>query len=223
MPERLHPDLWIAIAVLVLAALLGLALFLGGWKRFFRGKFAGGLGRVLAGLLLLAGVALVGAVAVNLHSYFRLTYEQPVATLAFRALGPQQFRARLTDAAGRSLSVNLRGDEWELSARVLKWKGPAALLGLNALYRLDRLEGRYRNIEQERYDYHTVVDLSTGAGLDLWAFARRHTWLPWVDAEYGSATYLPMADGAEYRVSLTPTGLVARPANPAAQQAAARW
>ena len=41
-------------------------------------------------------------------------------------------------------------------------------------------------------------------------------WLPFVDAVYGSATYMPMADGARYQVSITQSGLIARPLNPAA-------
>lgn len=216
-------SLWIAGLAVLLVALIGLALFFGGWKRFFRGKFANGFSRVIIGALLLAAVVLAVAVAMNLRSYHRLVYERPVASLTFTQLAPQQYRASLTDAHGRVTTTVLRGDEWELSARVLKWTGPGNLLGFNALYHLDRLEGRYRNLEQEQHDYHTAVDLAGGSGLDLWSFARRHAWLPWVDASYGSATYLPMANGAGYRVSLSQTGLLARPENAAAQQAVARW
>jgi len=216
-------SLWLAALVVVLVALIGLALFFSGWKRFFRGKFGNGFGRVIAGAILLAAVTLIVAIAINLRTYHRLTYERPVGTLVFTQLGPQQFRSTLTQANGQVATVELRGDEWELSARVLKWTGPGNLLGFNALYHLDRLEGRYQNLEQEQHDYHTAVDLSGGGGLDLWSFARSHAWLPWVDASYGSATYLPMANGAEYRVSMSQTGLVARPANAAAQQAVAHW
>lgn len=223
MSVQVPVSLWIAGLVAVLVALVGLALFFGGWQRFFHGKFANGFGRVIVGAILLAAVGLAAAVAINLRSYHRLTYEQPVADLTFTQLAPQEFRASLTDARGRVHTKVLRGDEWELSARVLKWTGPGNLLGFNALYHLDRLEGRYRNLAQEQHDYHTVVDLSGGGGLDVWSLARAHAWLPWVDASYGSATYLPMADGAEYRVSMSQTGLMARPANAAAQQAVARW
>ena len=223
MSFQVPVSLWIAGLVVILVALIGLAVFCRGWQRLFRGKFAGGFGRVIVGAILLAAVGLAVAVAINLRGYHRLTYEQPVADLAFTQLAPQEFRASLTDARGRVRTKVLRGDEWELSARVLKWTGPGNLLGFNALYQLDRLEGRYRNLEQEQRDYHTAVDLAGGGGLDVWDFARAHAWLPWVDASYGSATYLPMANGAEYRVSMSQTGLLARPANAAAQEAAAHW
>jgi len=34
---------------------------------------------------------------------------------------------------------------------------------------------------------------------------------------------MPIADGAAYRVEMTPTGLLASPANPAAEQALKDW
>lgn len=223
MSFQVPASLWITGLVVALIALIGLVLFFGGWKRVFHGKVTNGFGRVIIGAILLAAVVLAVAAAINLHTYHRLIYERPVASLTFTQLAPQEFRASLTDARGHVTTTVLRGDQWELSARVLKWTGPGNLLGFNALYHLDRLEGRYQNLEQEQHDYHTVLDLSGGRGLDVWDFARVHAWLPWVDASYGSAAYLPMANGAEYRVSMSQTGLLARPANAAAQQAVAHW
>lgn len=225
MNGQMHLALWGFAAVILVLGLAGIALFFGGIKRVLHGRFAGGGGRVLLGLLLFFVFAFFAAVAMDLRTYLRLTYEQPVATLSFSALGPQAFRVTLTDANGAIRSAELRGDDWQLDARVLKWKGLATVLGLDPLYRLERLEGRYRNSAQESHDYHSVLELGAGGGgLDLWSLAQDHTaWLPWVDASYGSATYLPMADGAQYSVSLSPTGLLARPANPAAQAALAHW
>lgn len=220
----MHLALWGLCLVVVLLGLLGLMLFLGGFKHLFHGRFAGGGGRIVFGLLFLFVFAFAAAVALDLRTYLQLTYEQPVATLSFTALGPQSFRATLTDAMGRVRSAELHGDDWELDARVLKWKGFAAVLGLDPVYRLERLEGRYRNAGQESHDYHSVVELSADRGLDFWGFAQRNAgWIPWVDAGYGSATYLPMADGAEYQVSLSQTGLLARPANAAAEEALSHW
>jgi hypothetical protein len=224
MNGQMHLALWGTIAVIVLIGIAGVVFFFGGLKRLFHGRFAGGGGRMVFGLLLFFVFAFCAAVAMNLRTYLRLTYEQPVATLSFHALGPQAFRVTLTDADGVIRTAELRGDDWQLDARVLKWKGFATILGLDPLYRLERLEGRYRNTAQESHDYHSVLELSAGQGLDLWSLAQDHAaWLPWVDAGYGSATYLPMADGAQYSVSLSPTGLLARPSNAAAQAAASHW
>lgn len=224
MNGQMHLALWGFAACILLMGLAGLLLFFGGFKRVFHGHLAGGGGRVLLGLLLFFVFAFFAAAALELRTYMRLTYEQPVATLSFSAHGPQDFRVTLTDAAGKITAAELRGDDWQLDARVIKWKGYATVIGLDPVYRLDRLEGRYRNVGQESHDYHSVLELSQGAGLDLWSLAQNHgAWLPWLDAGYGSATYLPMADGAEYTVSLSPTGLLARPANAAAQAAMSHW
>lgn len=225
MSSDMHATLWVFLILVTLAGFSGAVIFIGGLGRLFHARFASGFGSMLGGVVLMLCFGLVASVALNLRTYFRLTYEQPVATLSFAALGPQSFRATLTDAGGGIHTAELRGDDWELSARVLKWKGFASVIGLDPLYRLDRLGGRYQNLGQERNDYHSVVDLGAGAGgIDLWSLAGGHAaWLPWVDAGYGSATYLPMADGAQYTVSLSPTGLLARPANAAAEAAATHW
>jgi hypothetical protein len=44
-----------------------------------------------------------------------------------------------------------------------------------------------------------------------------------VDAYYGTATYLPMADGARFEISLTRTALIARPLNEPARRAVGDW
>jgi hypothetical protein len=162
---------------------------------------------------LLALLTLAVAVGVNLQGYARLTREQPVAELSFDPRGPQRFLLTLTTLPERSTRrFELAGDDWQLDARVLKWRGFANLLGLDARYRLERVSGRYRDIAQERGSPRSVYALGDESALDLWSLAKRYPdWLPFVDAVYGSATYLPMAAGARYEVSLTQSGLIARP------------
>ena len=70
----------------------------------------------------------------------------------------------------------------------------------------------------------TVHALSDDMTLDVWRVARRFPALmPGVDAYYGTATYLPMADGARFEVTLTRTALIARPVNAAAHEAVGQW
>jgi hypothetical protein len=172
-------------------------------------------------LAVAAAAALIG---VDLASYARLTHEAPVAEVRFRQAGERQFGAELLMPDGERESFVLNGDEWQLDARVLKWHGAATLLGLDTGFRLDRIGGRYRDINEERTAPRTVFELERPRGVDVWNLARRfHAWLPWLDASYGSATYLPMADGAHYAVSISSTGLVARPLNRAAREAVAAW
>jgi hypothetical protein len=209
-------------AVALVVAIFGVLLLALACQRLARARFLAASGSALMGLLLLAVASLTFVVSMNLHTYARLTHEQPVAQIIFEARGPQRHRATLTQMPGGEMQVFvLAGDEWQLDARVLKWKGWANLLGLDAQYRLERVSGRYRDIEQERHDERTVYDLSENPGVDLWELSTRYPrWMPFVDAVYGSATYMPIADGARYEIAMTQSGLIARPMNEAAGSAA---
>jgi hypothetical protein len=205
----------------LILAILGTLLAAIGLRRLFRARFVTGTGSLLVAFVFLGVSGLAFVVGTNLHTYARLTYEAPLAELVFEARGPQRFRATLARIPSGDMQVfMMNGDEWQLDARVLKWRGWANLLGLDAQYRLERLSGRYRSIEQEKNAPRSVYGLSDNPGIDLWTWAQDHPrWLPFVDSIYGSATYLPMVDGARYRVSLTQSGLIARAVNPAADAA----
>lgn len=211
-------------AIAIVIAVFGALLLMLACQRLLRARFVAAGGSAVMGFLLLACAALLFVVSLNLHTYSRLTYEQPVAEIVFETRAPQSYRATLTRMpAGEMQIFVLSGDEWQLDARVLKWKGWANLLGLDAQYRLERVGGRYRDIEQERHAERTVYSLGENPGVDLWDLSQKYPrWLPFVDAVYGSATYMPMAEGARYQVSLTQSGLIARPLNQQADLAAAK-
>jgi len=213
-----------ATPIAIALALFGLVLLALACQRIYRARLIAGSGALLGGTALLALAGLLFVVSLNLRTYARLTYEAPVAELVFEKRGPRSYQLTMVRIPAGDLQIfMLEGDEWQLDARVLKWKGWATLLGLDAQYRLERLSGRYRDIEDERTAKRTVYPLTENPGLDLWNLATDHPdRLPFVDAVYGSATYLPMADGARYRVTLSQTGLLARPMNPAAAQAAGK-
>jgi len=210
--------------VVLSVALLGLVFLALSVARLRRRRIMAGGGHAMVSALLLASGVFLGAVAVNLQTYQRLTYEQPVAQLAFARRGAHRFAATIDYPDGTRNAFVLNGDEWQLDARVLKWKGFATVLGLDACYRLERLSGRHRNLERARNGPYSVYPLSADTGLNLWNFAQRHKhWIPWVDATYGTAVYLPMADHARYSVRLTPSSLIGRPLNAPARSAVSRW
>jgi hypothetical protein len=208
---------------IIIFAVLGVIIFFLGIQRVWRRRVLMGSLEGLVGLLLLAIAALMAAISINLYTYDRLTHESTIAEVSFQEIGPQHFGAHVL-LKNNTKILDLRGDEWQIDARVLKWRGMAVLIGFDTLYRLDRLSGRYRDITQERTGLRTVHSLSEEQGLDLWLIARRYAhWIPWVDAVYGSATYMPMLDGANYTVSVSSTGLLARPSNDIARKAIGEW
>lgn len=174
-----------------------------------------------------ASGAVGGASILLAFSYFgygRLVDEQPVSQIDFSQTAPGEFVARLMIDGELDRLLPLRGDEWQMDARVINWKPPATLLGLDPIYQLERLSGRYSDIDDEMSEQRTVHSLSEELTLDVWRVARRFPMLmPGVDAYYGTATYLPMADGARFEVTLTRTALIARPVNEAAREAIGDW
>lgn len=174
-----------------------------------------------------ASGAVGGASILLAFSYFgygRLVDEQAVSQIEFSLSAPGEYVARLMIEDKPDRLLPLRGDEWQMDARVVNWKPPATLLGLDPIYQLERLSGRYSNIDDELSEQRTVHALSEELTLDVWRVARRFpVLLPGVDAYYGTATYLPMADGARFEVTLTRTALIARPVNDAARDAVGNW
>lgn len=162
--------------------------------------------------------------AFSYYGYGRLVDEQLVSRIEFSQAAPGEYVARVMIDGQTDRLFTLRGDEWQMDARVVNWKPPATLLGLDPIYQLDRLSGRYADIDEERSSMRTVHALSDEITLDVWRVARRFPALmPGVDAYYGTATYLPMADGARFEVTLTRTALIARPVNAAAHEAVGQW
>ena len=170
-----------------------------------------------------AGAASI-MLAFSYYGYGRLIDETLVSRIEFTEFAPGEFTARVMIDGKTDRLLDLRGDEWQIDARVVNWKPPATLLGLDPIYQLDRLSGRYSDIDDEMTEERTVHALSDEITLDVWRVARKFPVLmPGVDAYYGTATYLPMADGARFEVTLTRTALIARPVNDAAREAVGDW
>jgi hypothetical protein len=211
-------------ALIAVFGFIGLLLFIVAVRRFRVMNVGSGVFSGTMALIFLALGAAIFAIVLDLRTYQRLTAESPVGELDLSRIAPHQYDAVLTYPNGTVAVFFLRGDEWQVDARILKWQGAVNLLGFDAALRLDRISGRYTNIEDERGQPRTVYQLRAPDPIDLWELARRyHRWLPWVDALYGSATFLPMADKGSYEISASQTGLIARPLNEAARNAVSGW
>ena len=211
-------------ALIALFALAGILFLFAAARRLRRRKVLGGvLSGATAVVLILLSVC-AALIAANLRTYQRLSFEQPAGELQLTRTGEREFNAVLTYPSGERANFALRGDEWQIDARVLKWHAFANLLGFDTAYRLERIGGRYTRIEDERAQARTVYSLNPPQRIDPWDLVHRyHSWVPWVDALYGSAAFLPMADGALYEIKVSQSGLIARPLNQAARDAIGGW
>src|SRR3989440_9153962 len=173
-------------------------------------RWAGGGLRGLAGLLFLALAGLAAAIVVGLRAYQTLTLEVLAATVTTQPLGPQRFRAMIVLPDKRLAMYDLAGDALYMDAHILKWHPWVNLLGLHTSDELDRVAGRYNEVSDERAKPHPAYELARPAGTDLFSIARRHLLGPLVDAEYGSATFVPGTRPARYEVRVSTTGLLMR-------------
>ncbi|MFQ5609566.1 MAG: hypothetical protein ACE5F8_04775 [Woeseiaceae bacterium] len=181
------------------------------------GSFAGSAATASAGGM---GMILI----TSIYGYGQLTGEQIVGQIEFTRNAPGEYTARLMIDNEIDRLLMLKGDEWQLDARVVTWSPPATILGLDPIYQLERLSGRYTDVYRERSEDRTVHQLYEENPLDVWSVARRYPFLmPGVDAYYGTATYVPMADGARYEVTISRDALIARPVNEAAENAVGEW
>ena len=212
------------IGIGVIGVLLAFPFELAAIRRLRRLQLVRGTLFFLSGATVLLVAAVAVLVAANLYTYARLTHEQEASRVSMLQLGERHYVLSVQPKGEPPRHFELRGDEWQMDARVLKWRAMGNLLGFDTLYRLERLSGRYGSVAAERAGPRTVHDLSEETSLDLWSLVRRHhAYVPFADALYGSAVYVPMSEGAEYTVSVSASGLLVRPVNDTARKAVGGW
>lgn len=200
---------------LALGVLLAFPPLYASIDRLSRLRLKSGILYLLLGLLLaLLGLA-AGLAGASLHTYRKLTREQPATTVSIHRLGERQFRLTLSAPGAAPRDFQVLGDEWQIDTRVIRWRGPPVLSDFDTVYRLERLSGRDSATKDgaER----SAHSLAEWEPVDLWVLLRRYrAFLPFVEGTRGSAGPVPLADGAQYTVSVSASGPLVR------QNAAAR-
>lgn len=196
--------------------LLALALALVGVSAWRNRRRLSSLVGFLAAALCLSLGTLCGAVTVGIRGYRALTEEVVAATIKTEPIVgvPHRFRATVILADSSLHMFDLAGDAVYVDAHVLKWRPIGNFLGLHTAYELDRIAGRYQSLGDEQTRERTVYSLAASKPVDAFDLARRYWVLrPFVDAEYGSATFIGATarGGGSYEVRVSTTGLLVRP------------
>jgi hypothetical protein len=196
-----------AVALLV----FGIILTIGGFVALVRARISSFTLQTLLGLLLLFLGGLAGMIAFGIQGYQTLTREEVAARISVSPVAPQRFAATFHYPDGRIANYMIAGDEIYIDAHILKWQPLANFFGLHTAYELDRVGGRYRDIEQERAADRTIHSLSQDKPVNLFGLRQRHTFLALLlDAKYGSATFVPVIQPAELELRVSTTGLLMR-------------
>ncbi len=207
---KLSIELYFFIALIVV--LLLLLVFIVRMLRSLQKKhYVSTIVNSLYCLVILLVIGLFALMISNLLSYQRLTYEQPIALLSVKPLNAQ--RAQIDFMSYHDCahtSYILQGDEWQVDTHIVKFHSWANLLGLDSFYQLDRISGRYADIEQQRRQLPSVFKLQQKTAYDLWKLKNKYYWLPGFDAQYGQSVFLPMNALQHYQITLGQSGLLVR-------------
>ena len=225
------PLAWYWALAPLFVAVLALTLLLRALFHVAHGRFGHGGAHALSGTVLALVALAVGLVVLNTQSFARLTQERAVAEVTVASYDPTQSLYHVTvrrlDGTNIVTGCQVQGDEWMLSARVQRWKPWANVLGLDATYALDQVANKYTEAERANGKPITACDLSgpvpeanrlMPAGLVSWLMTQSYA----EQRRFGSAVYMPLTDGAIYRVTMTQSGLNAEAVNPIAVQAVMR-
>jgi hypothetical protein len=193
-------------------AFLGLVCLLAGVTALARWRPLAFTLRTAVGVLLIAAAALLAIIGVGTVGYRALTKEEVAAWVKVEPAGPERFTAKFRFPDGRTATYALAGNELYVDAHILKWKPVANLLGLHTQYELDRVAGRYRRLEDEQARVRTVYTLGHSKPLDMFDLRREFPVLaPLLDAEYGSASFVPADRSTEWELRVSTSGLLFRP------------
>jgi len=155
----------------------------------------------------------------------RLTQSHTLATIEFEEIQPSHYRALFKVSHQQPAAFDLYGDQWQVDARILSWKGAALKLGLQPIYQFERLSGRYDSVDRELDSRRSVYSLQPNKRSDsIWDYLIAYEeYIPYLDSQFGSGTYMPMAHGAKFTIKLTSKGLLAKPRNLIATKSVRQW
>jgi hypothetical protein len=199
------------LALSVLLGILGIVAGFSAFAALVRARLLRFFLRSVLALLLLVAGAVLALVTLGMQGMRALTYEETAAHIKVVPSGPQRYNATLTFADGRTQTFALAGDDIYIDGHVVKWTPLANMLGLHTAYRLDRISGRYRALEQENTAPRTIYAIGSPALVDLVALGRRLPLADFFDAEYGSATFVPVEEAGEFELKVSTTGFLLRP------------
>lgn len=99
-------------------------------------------------------------------------------------------------------------DEWVIESRIVQWKSFLGITGAKSYFQLERLSGRYLDIEKEKTMPRIVYSLNSRPD-KIWAFLYKYQRLiPFIEAAYGNSAFVRYEAGKKFHVYVTNSGLM---------------
>ena len=169
---------WILPAV---TFVVGLLLSFAGIGRLLKLQLLSGGVRFLFGVVFFLGTFAIGFAGLNLQTYKALTKERIVAEISFEKVSGDEdtYTVNMVLDGGTTIrETGFIGDEFQLSARVIRFAPLEQMLGYDSIYRLEVMESRYA----DRYNVQRVSQavsygkkLHEEAGLDVYGLLVKYS------------------------------------------------
>ncbi len=164
-----------------LSAVIGLMLSFAGLGRLMKLNLVAGGVRFLFGIGFMGLAGLVTFAGLNLQTYKALTKERIVAEISFEKVSGDEdtYTVNMVLDGGQEIrEKGFIGDEFQLSARVIRFAPLEQILGYDSVYRLEVMESRYA----DRYNVQRVSQavsygkkLHEEAGLDVYGLLVKYS------------------------------------------------
>jgi hypothetical protein len=201
----------ILVILILCSALLSLIFFITTVAALRKKKLFSSAFRFVLALFALSLAGLFGMIVIATEGYRALTYEEIAAVVKTEPIGAKGFRVHFQFPDGHEASYRLAGDALYVDAHILKWKPIVNILGLHTAYELDRVAGRYMDLNEERESIRTVFLLSRDKPVNMFTLRQRYSlFRPLLDAEYGSAAFINSDKPAHFEIRVSTTGLLIR-------------
>ena len=202
-----HPLLVIMLLFSLIGA-IALFIMLKAVKKF---KLLKALKSGVLALLCVMVTATSGLLYIANHGYRAFTRETLAAIVSIEPVKNQLFTAQFIFPDSTIREFTCAGDQLYVDAHILKWHPFLNLLGVHTTYELDRVAGRYISIEDEKEKPRNVYSLSNSTIINMFHLRNRLAWLkPFLDAEYGSATFIRSDRYETFRILVSTSGLLVR-------------
>jgi hypothetical protein len=160
----------------------------------------------------------LGGLLFALRSYQVFTEQTLVATIQCRSVSegsPYQFllhyQPESADGPGATEQFQMYGDQWMVGGEILKWHPWLSLLRIRSGYKVTRINSRYLQERDEREKPRSVYPLNGGTD-PLWQWLyRTGPTLPFVEAVYGNAAYIPAWPGTRWGLYVDLSGYLLKP------------
>jgi len=171
--------------------------------------------RLLLMLLLIALSAAVLFLLGFIQSYTAFTHRQLAAMVYCAPAEDSEDEMALwlvtfePPTAGYLSHHRLCGQQWAVEGHILKWDDWLNLLGLQTMYKLTRVRGRYLRAEDESSKPATASSLVEQEEDPRWRWLYEYgARLPFVSAVYGNTVFTFPSDTKTFEIYATPFGFM---------------